>query len=285
MDNFLTFDIEEWYHANYAGVRQNKQANKYSRLDWQVKTLLELCEQYAVRATFFVVGEVAIKRKGLIKSIAQAGHEIASHGNHHRLVWEMTAKEFTKDLNESVNILEQITGKKVRGFRAPSWSINKQIRSWYYQVLAENQIKYSSSVFPVSTPLYGIPDATQAPHLTNAGVWEVPASVTKIAGKNWGFAGGFYLRILPFWAIRKFGDQLNRAGKPIVFYLHPREIDSLSPRMQLPLIDSWIHYLGVNGALNKIAEIISCQQASLRLTMGEVFSQNLNQIRYNISQE
>ena len=260
--NFLTFDIEEWYHANYEGLDNSQFAGQDTDLDKNVDVLLGICKKYDVRATCFVLGSVAEKKPDIIRKLFLAGHEIASHGYDHRAVHAMSADEFKSDLKRSCGILEDLTHKKVLGFRAPSWSVKKENLAWYYRVLEELGLKYSSSVYPANTFLYGIPEFPQ--HISHpeingrtVRILEIPVPICDIMGMKVGFSGGFYFRLFPAWFIKRQIATKNNDGESVFIYLHPREIDNNQPKMDLSLRDRFIHYWGIRGCERKLDDIIN----------------------------
>ena len=259
--NFLTFDIEEWFHANFSGVDFKNYSGVSIDLEKNVDRLIDICAENGVLSTCFILGSVAESKPQIVKKLHRAGHEIASHGFDHELVYNMTREKFKDDLKRSCAVIEDTTGEKVLGFRAPCWSIKKENFSWYYPVLEEAGLKYSSSVYPAYTFLYGIPDfPKKALHPLVAGketkILEIPAPVMNVLGKDFGFSGGFYLRFLPGWLIKRVMQNCNQRGEPIFIYLHPREIDIKQPKLKLPLLEDFIYYWGINSCEKKLRQII-----------------------------
>lgn len=258
--NLLTFDTEEWYHANYDAVDPAALRGRGSNFPAQVDDLLAMCAKAGAKATFFVLGAVAEDHPAVVRAIAAAGHEIASHGYGHALAYRQTIGEFTADVHKSKTILEDVTGAAVRGYRAPSWSIVAANRH-YLAALEELGLVYDASIFPVRTFLYGIPDApTHIHHPVVAGrtlgLWEVPTSVVRFAGHNFGYSGGFYFRLFPEFFIAHAIRRANRRGRPAVVYLHPRELDPGERRLTLPAKEAFIHYHGVGGTRAKLASLL-----------------------------
>ena len=257
MTNFLTLDIEEWFHANYSGMEMPSNAGE-TALEALVDRLIALCAERSVRTTCFVLGSVARNKPAVVRKLHATGHEIASHGCGHELVYSMGRERFAEDLRESLDILEGITGEKVLGFRAPSFSVTQEILPWYYDTLEEAGLTYSSSVFPGQTFLYGIPgfpDRIHRPVVAGKRrvVVELPMPVVRCAGKEI----GLYLRLLPAWAINRRIAKDNSAGKPVILYVHPREIDPDQPRLTLSLLRGLIHYWGVRSCETKLRTIVS----------------------------
>jgi polysaccharide deacetylase family protein (PEP-CTERM system associated) len=260
--NSISFDIEEWYHANYDDVAIYNFQNKTTNLEGNVDRLIDVCEKYKVKSTCFVLGTVARDKPEIVRKLHDAGHEIASHGFFHKLVYSMTEKEFLDDLKQSKDVLEDITGVQVKGFRAPSWSIREDILDWYYSVLEQAGFVYSSSVYPAYTYLYGIPGFPQKAHYPEVNgnmvnILEIPVPVFGAFNKYVGYSGGFYLRFFPAWFIKYLLSRANSKGQSTFIYLHPREIDINQPHLSLNMLESFIHYFGINGCEKKLDNILS----------------------------
>lgn len=259
--NLLTFDTEEWYHANYDDIDPAAMRGRGSSFPAQTDALLNMCAAAGAKATFFVLGAVAEDHPAVVRSIAAAGHEVASHGYGHALAYRQTIAEFTADVQKSLTILEDTAGAAVRGYRAPSWSI-VAANYHYLAALEELGLVYDASIFPVRTFLYGIPDApTRIHHPVVDGrdlrLWEIPTSVVRLGGHNVGYSGGFYFRLCPGFFIKHAIRRANRRGQPAVVYLHPREIDPGERRLTLPAKEAFIHYHGIGGARAKLADLLS----------------------------
>lgn len=256
MQHLLTFDIEEWYHSNLPSLNGHINfANQESRLEEPTYRILEMLEETQNTATFFVLGDIVQQHKTLIGEIYNAGHEIASHGFSHRLVYEMTPAQFEEDLKKSKNLLEDIIGDKVWGFRAPSWSVPEDAH-WYWEILAKLEIRYDSSLFPFKTFLYGSNSHPRTPHSISIGNYEIlewPPSVAKIFGKRVPFSGGFYFRVLPSAFIRHMiRSYVDEFGTSVVLYLHPWELDSALPKVKMGWKDHFIHHTNVRKCEKKL---------------------------------
>jgi polysaccharide deacetylase family protein (PEP-CTERM system associated) len=254
--NFLTLDIEEWFHANYSGFEPPTGVAE-TNLESLVDRLIALCAERSVRTTCFVLGSVARAKPAVVRKLQAAGHEIASHGYGHELVYSIGRERFAADLRTSLDILEGITGKKVAGFRAPSFSVTREILPWFYDTLEEAGLRYSSSVFPGRTFLYGVPDFPGRIHRPlvedrRRAIIEFPAPAVRCAGRQI----GLYVRLFPAWAIRRRIAKDNRAGKPVTLYVHPREIDPRQRRLALPFLPGVIHYWGIRSCEAKLHSII-----------------------------
>lgn len=259
--NILTFDIEEWYHANYDNLHYGCSIETTTILESTIDQIIEMCARFAIYSTCFVLGDVARQKPSIVKKLYKAGHEIASHGYSHRLIYTMSPEEFKSDVQDSCAVLEDITGEKVVGYRAPSWSVKKEILSWYYDILEELGLRYSSSVYPAYTFLYGIPGFPPYCHYPvidgrRIGIMEFPVPVTKLLWKRIGFSGGFFLRFFPPWFIKYILLGKNRNNQSCFIYLHPREFDFHQPRLALPFKERFIHYYGVQKTEKKLDNIL-----------------------------
>jgi polysaccharide deacetylase family protein (PEP-CTERM system associated) len=270
INNFLTFDIEEWYHANYSDNLVDKYKNKETNLSDSILKMLDMCDKHNVKSTCFILGSVAKEKPQIVKDIFSRGHEVASHSFAHKLVYTMTPNEFKEDLKISCDILEQITGTKVLGFRAPSWSIKQEQLDWFYDILEEQGLIYSSSVYPAHTYLYGISDFPQHAHnpIVNGKqklILEIPQSVIKVLNKDVGFAGGFYLRFFPEWFVDSMIMHKNKNNQEVFLYLHPREIepDEESMKIKLKFPENLIHYYGLNSVYNKLSNLTEKHSSSI----------------------
>ena len=262
MKNIFTIDTEDWFHANYEDDLFANGEELISTVNENVEKYLSYFKDNDVKATFFVLGYVAEKYPELVKKIVSEGHEIACHGYAHELVYNQTRDEFRKDIRKSKVLLEDIIGKQVLGYRAPSWSITKK-SLWALEILSEEGYKYDSSIFPFENFLYGISGAPRSKYSSkifneNSDLLEIPPSTIKLCGdRNIPFSGGVYFRALPLFVIDKFTNMVNKEGNPVIFYLHPREIDKNQPRLKLSKRDGFIHYFGINRCESKLNYIIN----------------------------
>jgi polysaccharide deacetylase family protein (PEP-CTERM system associated) len=237
MRNAFSVDVEDWYQvSDFEGVVEFGAWDRHeSRVVRNTERVLALLDEHQVKGTFFVLSWNAERHPELIRRIADAGHEIASHGYRHRLIYEQTRAEFRDDVMRSKKVLEDATGTAVLGYRAPSFSLT-QASLWALDVLLECGFQYDSSIFPIADRLYGIPNARRLPFAirTDGGrqLLEFPMSTARAAGRNWPLGGGAYLRLLPYrymrWGIRR----VNREGAPALVYVHPWELDPEQPRIK-----------------------------------------------------
>jgi polysaccharide deacetylase family protein (PEP-CTERM system associated) len=262
MRNALSFDLEDYMHVT-AFSHQVDAADWdkcVSRLEHNSDKLLGILDASSCVATFFILGWVAKRFPKVIKHIADAGHEIACHSMWHRLVYKMTLEEFRSDTREAKAVLEDVSGKVVCGYRAPSFSITKDCW-WAFDILGELGFKYDSSIFPIRHPNYGLPQGSRFPFAvqTSTGtVVEFPLPTLDLGAMRAPFGGGAYLRILPYsytrWAINHFNQ---RESAPVCVYLHPWEIDVEQPRLKAGLTARVRHYSGLRGAENKLRKLLS----------------------------
>ena len=258
---YLTVDVEEYYHAEvFSGIIDRAEQERYpAHVEKNTRGLLQLFQDCEVRGTFFILGSVAEKYPGLIRSIHEAGHEIASHGSGHRMITRMTPSEFREDVRKSRRILEDITGKAVLGYRAPTFSIVKRTE-WAYEILRDEGFRYSSSVFPIRHDRYGWAAFGLSPRKMavrdDRWIWEVPLSVERIGGVNLPFGGGGYLRLYPMSLTKYFFRRFLRNDRPAVVYVHPWEIDREHPRVAMPVLKRIRHYVGISGMEDKIRDLL-----------------------------
>ncbi|MGH9775351.1 MAG: polysaccharide deacetylase family protein [Candidatus Acidiferrales bacterium] len=225
--NILSFDLEDWYQLVHRQMTGNLQSPRRS-IFRQTDVLLELLSIRRVRATFFVVGMLGRHFPELIRSISAQGHEIASHGDAHRRVHELSLREFKQDVCRSKETLEDIVGKPVLGFRAPEFSINSG-NLWALNVLAESGYLYDSSIFPIHHRRYGIPGFAVCPRCyelsSGSRIIELPLAAVSFAGLRIPVAGGGYFRALPLWALRRALCRFENLNVPMTTYFHPYEFD------------------------------------------------------------
>jgi polysaccharide deacetylase family protein (PEP-CTERM system associated) len=259
MVNILTVDVEEWYHGNLADGRRPA-TDGPSRLERNVAELLALFAAHEARATFFVVGSVAERKPAVVEMIRDAGHDIAIHGHDHRLVYQLTPAQFERDTWRALDAVQAVTGKRARGYRAPSWSISSHML-WAYEVLGELGLEYDASVCPFRTFLYGDARAPRFPCYPARGrgfdILEIPLSTVRVLGRNVPFSGGFYLRMLPWPAIALGVRRVNAEGHPAIVYVHPHDIDADERRLPLGLGARFIQYAGVSTVRGKLERLLA----------------------------
>ena len=263
--NAFTVDVEEWYQAEL--LRQRRlPATPEDQAEEAIQPLLDLLEETGVRATFFVVGEVMKKHPALIRRIYSLGHEIACHGMSHRPLWTMSEAELEWELGAFAELYERtLDGGRPAGFRAPTFSLNQDTR-WAVPVLREFGYAYDSSIFPARTPLYGVPGAPLAPYRISAAdvrqeeprgpLWEFPMTVCDVAGLRLPVSGGAYLRLWPYWLVRRCLQAVNRM-RPFVVYVHPWELYEGTPKVKgLTPLEHVATYWGRRGGLAKVRALL-----------------------------
>ncbi len=258
--NILTIDLEDWFQVSNLEGRVPREAWPHCefRLRRNTERLLATLADARARATFFVLGWNAEQCPSLISQIADAGHEIATHGWEHRLVYDMTPAEFREDLRRSIDAIEYAAGTRVRGHRAASFSITENCL-WALDVLAQEGITYDSSMFPIRHDRYGVSSRWMEARdvITDSGsIVEVPITVWPAMGVNVPFAGGGYFRLLPYGIVRQITRALNRAGRRVVFYFHPWEMDSGIPRMKLGLARGLRSYVNIAANARKFSALL-----------------------------
>jgi len=257
--NGLSIDVEDYYQVSaFAGVVPREDWPRWpSRVEQNTQRTLEILAEAKVHGTFFVLGCVARRYPGLVRAIVGQGHEIASHGSEHRRIWEQAPGDFARDVADAKNCLEDVSGKRVTGYRAPSFSID--MRTWWaFEALAEAGYTYSSSVNPIRHDHYGMPSAPRGPFSPLRGITEVPVGTVEIAGMRLPCGGGGYFRLLPYnlsrWCIRRVNDVESRG---VVFYFHPWEIDPGQPRIAgAPLRSRFRHYVNLEAMEGKLRRLV-----------------------------
>lgn len=245
--NAMSVDVEDYFQVSaFDGVvARDTWDQRESRVVANTERLLEIFADAHVRATFFTLGWVAERFPALIRRITGSGHELASHGYGHRLVYELTPQQFREDVHRAKTILEQTGGVAVAGYRAPSYSIVER-SIWALDVLIDEGYSYDASIFPIYHDRYGMPNAPRHVHLLKrpgGSLIEAPPSTVRYGRLNLPVAGGGYFRLLPFRFTRWGIGRLNRVERcPAIFYLHPWEIDPGQPRIQTPVLSRIRHY-------------------------------------------
>ena len=258
----MTIDVEDYFHvaALASSVHRDSWDTRESRVVENTRKLLTLFDEFSVRGTFFVLGWVAERQPKLVKDIAARGHEVACHGYSHQLVYEQPPEVFRDETLRSKNLLEDITGTAVLGYRAASYSIVRE-SLWALDILVELGFVYDSSIFPVRHDRYGIPNAERVPHrLTtpnNQFIVEWPLSTAQAFGCRLPVAGGGYFRLLPYWLTHWGLSTINqRELLPFIFYLHPWEIDPGQPRVAASWLSQFRHYTNLGKCEDRLRRLL-----------------------------
>ncbi|WP_224332692.1 polysaccharide deacetylase family protein [Haloprofundus halobius] len=265
LTNVLSFDVEHWYSAT---LLADSVEDPEDRIAESTDIVLDVLNRYDVRATFFVVGEVAEQFPSLVGRIADDGHEVASHGQTHTPLFDLTPDTFERELAASADAIERACGRRPRGFRAPNFSITRQTE-WAFKVLEDSGYRYDSSVFPMRTPMYGVSNAPLRPYRVpenapfrppkantpTTGLVEYPLAVTDTSVRL-PVAGGFYARLLPTrvveWGIRS----LNRRGIPATIYFHPWEFNPAVATPEPSLPKRFVSFHGIERTVEKLERLL-----------------------------
>lgn len=261
IDNALTIDVEDYFQvaALAEAVKYDDWPSMEYRVEANTDRLLRLFDNASVKATFFILGWVAERSPQLVRRIANAGHEVASHGYSHQLIYSQTPAVFREETRRSKAILEDILSVGVTGYRAASYSITNQSR-WALDILAEEGFTWDSSIFPVHHDRYGMPGTPRWPHrlTTDKGyeLAEFPLSTLKFPGYTLPIAGGGYFRLFPYWFSRWGLGSINRQGQPFVFYLHPWEVDPGQPRLDVKWLSRFRHYNNLDVCEKRLSRLL-----------------------------
>ena len=253
----LTIDVEDWFHIlGFKGELDISQWDKLeSRVYINTRKILQILSEYDVHATFFILGWVAEKYPELIREIAKHGHEIGSHGYSHQLIYSMTQEQFRQDVQKSIELIILCIGNPPVGYRAPGFSITSNTL-WALNILADLGFKFDSSIFPAKRSHGGIYNAniTHYVHRAPSGntIIEFPISVYRLFNIRFCFSGGGYLRILPVSFVAHCYRRIQQDNRPLLFYLHPREIDPTHPRMSMKLYKRFKSYTNLSKTESKL---------------------------------
>jgi polysaccharide deacetylase family protein (PEP-CTERM system associated) len=262
MLNALTIDVEDYYHVSaFEAVAPMADWDRYeSRVAQNTHRLLDLLDAHATKATFFVLGWVAARHPGLVRTLVARGHEVASHGYAHQRVYTQTPTQFRTETRHAKCLLEDMLGHPIRGYRAASYSITTH-SLWALEVLRDEGFAYDSSIFPIRHDLYGMPRYPRFCHQLSgpreAPLVEFPLSTLHFGGTNFPIAGGGYLRLFPYtytrWGIRYLNQ---REGQPAVVYLHPWEVDPTQPRLPAGKLSRFRHYTNLHRMEERLVRLL-----------------------------
>lgn len=259
ISNALTIDVEDYFQVSAFSNIINKKNwdEKECRIEKNIDNIISILDLKKIKATFFTLGWIAERYPSMIKKILMEGHELASHGYAHEKVSEISKSDFYQDVTRAKGILEDIGGKQINGYRAPSFSIAEK-NFWAMEILSETGHRYSSSIYPVKHDHYGSPNAPRFPYKVFSELLEVPPTTVKLFGRNFPASGGGYFRLLPYSISKKMLDHVNSSeNKPVVFYFHPWEIDSHQPRISnLSIKTRFRHYKNIEKMEEKIKKLV-----------------------------
>ncbi len=261
MINALSIDLEYWWCNEF--LRDYLPVNKEIQIEESLNPLLKLLDDYNISATFFVLGEVAEAYPEKIEEIFKRGHEIACHAYSHQPLYKLGKEGFEEEIRKSIKIIGKY---KPIGFRAPSFSVNNST-GWVFDILEKYDFEYDSSIFPIKTEIYGVPNAPLCIYRPSkmdvaecnpqGKIIEFPLTVLRYAGMNIPIAGGFYFRTFPLWFLVRAIRRVN-SERPAIIYIHPWEIYPKTPRINAPFKSKFISYHGINSAYKKL-EILAKQ--------------------------
>ncbi|MDH5191456.1 MAG: DUF3473 domain-containing protein [Gammaproteobacteria bacterium] len=260
--NAMTVDVEDYFQVSAFEkyIDRSDWNNLPCRVENNTGRLLDLFDKHNVKITFFMLGWVAERYPGLIRKIVDSGHELASHGYSHVRVTEQTPQQFREDIIKTKKLLEDISGKEIKGYRAASYSIGAS-NLWALQELQEAGHLYSSSIYPIKHDLYGMPEAPRFafyPH-GDSGILEIPVTTVELGNRKFPCGGGGYFRFFPYmlsrWAMRR----VNRHdGQSCLFYFHPWEIDPEQPRQTgINFKTRFRHYLNLNRMHDRLERLLT----------------------------
>lgn len=256
MRHAFTVDLEDWYHGIPVSAETKAAAER--RLRVGLDRLLELLARHNARATFFALEPVVREHAALVRQIADAGYSLGSQGLSHELIYEMSPNRFREETRASVRAIEDCVGKPVRCYRAAYFSITKR-SLWALDILAAEGIRVDSSVFPVKNWRYGIPDFSRRPTLlqTSEGpIFEFPISTRRVYKWNLPTTGGAYFRLFPYPLTRSNIRASEREGYPVVFYIHPWELDPGHPQLQFGRKPTFTHYVNLRRTAGRLERLL-----------------------------
>lgn len=256
----MTIDLEEYFQVSaFEGILSGQEKSALPRrAAYVTHELLDLFYDKEIKATFFILSSLAEVEKSLIRRIADEGHEIASHGIKHDRVRDLTADQFYQDITISKHTLEDVSGKAVTGYRAPSFSIGTDT-PFAYEMLIKAGYQYSSSSHPIKHDHYGDESAPMDIHkpYPEQDFYEFPVTVLDYYGKRWPVGGGGWFRIMPFWVYKTLLSKAIHTKKPLMFYTHPWEYDPEQPRIKgLPLKTKFRHYMNLASTFEKLSQLL-----------------------------
>jgi polysaccharide deacetylase family protein (PEP-CTERM system associated) len=259
--NAMSIDVEDYFQVSAFAphIRRDDWDAIPCRVERNVDLILGLLDEADAKATFFTLGWIAERHPQVVRRIVDQGHELASHGYGHQRASELTPEQFRDDISRAKGILEDLGGVAVRGYRAPSFSINRD-NWWAVEELENAGYEYSSSIYPVKHDHYGMPDAPRFPHRPNgeAGILELPPTTVPLFGRNLPAAGGGWFRLLPYELSRWMLQRVNAEDRaPCMFYFHPWEVDHEQPRLPgLSAKTRFRHYVNLKHMQGRLRRLL-----------------------------
>jgi polysaccharide deacetylase family protein (PEP-CTERM system associated) len=259
MIDIFSIDVEDWFHILELESTPdlNEWAGLESRIEYNFLKMLDILEEKNVRATCFFLGWIAEKFPHLVKEASKRKHEIASHGYAHQIIHTQTESQFLDDISKAKSILEDICGIEVVGYRAPGFSITPET-AWAFTQLAKAGYKYDSSLFPAKRGHGYFLNAKLCPFkIVDLDLYEFPITVASVLSKGICFFGGGYLRLFPYLLIKKMAQKIARENRPVIYYIHPREIDINQPRIDMNIRRRFKSYVNLKTTESKLRKIIT----------------------------
>jgi len=265
-ENIFSVDVEDWFHI--LELDSAPSFSSWHTLENRVKknfyTLLDFFDKKEAKVTCFFLGWIAEQSPEMVVEAKERGHEIASHGYAHQLIYTQNRQEFSEDIIKTKCILENITGEAVNGYRAPGFSLTKSTL-WVFEELAKAGYKYDSSIFPGTRGHGGICNESFIPHKINTQygkITELPITLVRIIGKNICFFGGGYFRVFPYSVIRYMAKRVNIENRPVIYYIHPRDIDPGQPRLPMNWIRRFKSYINLKSTMPKLEKLLDEQKVT-----------------------
>lgn len=258
--NALSIDVEDYFQVSALApyIPRARWDSLPCRVERNIDVILELLADSGNRATFFTLGWIAERYPGVVRKIAAAGHELASHGYGHHRASDQTPETFLDDIRRAKSVLEDLSGHAVHGYRAPSFSVGHG-NLWAFDSIREAGYRYSSSVYPVKHDHYGMPDAPRFPFEVRPGLVEIPVTTSRVLNRNLPAGGGGYFRLLPYGMSRWLIRRVNRVdGRPAIFYFHPWELDPGQPRIrEADAKARFRHYINLDRTVPRLRRLLS----------------------------
>lgn len=255
LQHAFTIDVEDWYHG--IPVNEHIKTSAERRLHHSLNLLLELLTACKIKGTFFWLAPVALENPNLLQQVVNEGHEIGCHGWSHDLIYSMSPQQFREETHRAANVLADLSGKPITAYRAAYFSITKS-SLWALDILAELGFKYDSSIFPIQNWRYGIPDFKPYPQRINTpsgDIYELPISVRRILNQNVPASGGAYFRLYPYKITSHHFRLAERENTPVIFYLHPWELDPNHPKIPFHWKAHFTHYLNLHSTEEKLQKL------------------------------
>ncbi len=257
--NALTIDVEDYFQVSAFApyIRRDDWDARECRVERNVARIMDMLAERDVTATFFTLGWIAERYPAMVRRIVDGGHELASHGYGHERASDLDHSAFSQDVERAKKLLEDLAGREVSGYRAPSFSIGTG-NLWAFDALARAGYRYSSSIYPIRHDHYGMPDSPRFAYRVGSGLLEVPITTLRLMNRNLPSSGGGYFRLLPYALSRWMLQRVNREDRePAVFYFHPWEIDTGQPRIAgINAKTRFRHYVNIGRTEGRLRNLL-----------------------------